>query len=218
MSGTRMRTEAARFGILVYDGVEPIDIGATYGVLSMARRVLPRIEMVLVAEAAGIVRLAGGMQVVADRGYADCPPLDALIVCGGAGWAAASGHPATLRFLREAPSAILASVCTGAMLLAAAGRLDGRAATTRRMALGAETASPLEAMRDRYPAIAAVEARLVDAGTIVTGGGVSLAIDVTLHLLQKLYGEDAAAEVARILEYRTAWQANKDGFAARSAT
>ena len=64
-----------RFGIVVYDDVEPIDIGATYGVLSMARRIEPSIEMFLVAARAGSVRLAGGLEMVAHHGFAECPPF-----------------------------------------------------------------------------------------------------------------------------------------------
>ena len=69
-----------RFGIVVYEDVEPIDIGATYGVLSMARRIEPSIEMFLVAARAGAVRLLAGLEMVAHHGFADCPPADAFIV------------------------------------------------------------------------------------------------------------------------------------------
>jgi len=104
-------------------------------------------------------------------------------------------------------------VCTGGLILAATGLLDGRKATTKRAVTGAEQ-SPLQVMRERYADITVVEARLVDAGSVVTGGGVALAIDVTLHLIKRFYGFAVADEAARIIEYRTAWRANKASFEA----
>jgi transcriptional regulator GlxA family with amidase domain len=207
----RSRAEPARFGIFIYDDVEPIDLGATYGVLSMAKRILPRIEAFVVAAEAGSVRLANGLTVVADYGFADCPNADVLIVCGGAGWTAQARNPATLAFLRSRkPPALLASVCTGGMILAASGSLNGRRATTRRFAVGEEKAAPLRLMRELYPEVEPVEALVVDQDAVVTGGGVSFAIDTTLHLIERLYGAAAASDVAQTIEYSVAWRANKD--------
>jgi transcriptional regulator GlxA family with amidase domain len=202
-----------RIGIVVYEGVEPIDVGATFGVLSMARRVDPGIEMFLVAARPGLVRLASGLQIVADHGFADCPPADALIVTGGPGWSREAANPDLLAFLRAraGTTGVVASVCTGAMILAAAGLLDGHRATTKREVTGAEIA-PLAILRDAYPAVRVVTARVVDEGAVVTGGGVSLAIDLTLHLLSRLRGPEVAAETARIIEYAAAWRANGAAF------
>lgn len=202
-----------RFGIVVYDDVEPIDVGATFGVLSMARRVDPGIEMFLVAARAGTVRLTGGLQIVAEHGFADCPVADAFIVTGGAGWQREAANPEMLVFLRRlaVSTAVVASVCTGAMILAAAGLLDGHRATTKRAVTGTEVA-PLAILRDTYPAVRALTARVVDEGTVMTGGGVSLAIDPTLHLLARLSGAAVATETARIIEYTAAWQANGAAF------
>ena len=204
-----------RFGIVVYDGVEPIDVGATFGVFSMARRVDPAIEMFVVAARAGTVRLASGLQIVADHGFADCPTADALIVTGGPGWTRESANPEMLAFLREqsTTTGVMASVCTGAMILAGAGLLDGRRATTKRAVTGTEIA-PIVLLRERYPAVRVLTARVVDEGAVVTGGGVSLAIDLTLHLLARLCGPAVAEETARIIEYTAAWRANGAAFEA----
>jgi transcriptional regulator GlxA family with amidase domain len=204
-----------RFGIVVYDDVEPIDIGATYGVLSMARRIDPAIEMFLVAARAGTVRCASGLEVVAHHGFADCPPADAFIVTGGPGWKREAANPEMLAFLRglTGTTGVVASVCTGAMILAAAGLLDGHDATTKREVTGAEI-PPIAILREEYPKIRVVTAPVVDEGTIVTGGGVSLAIDLTLHLLERLGGSRLAAETARIIEYTTARRANAAAFQA----
>jgi transcriptional regulator GlxA family with amidase domain len=193
--------------ILIYDDVEPIDL-ATYGVLSMARRVAPQISMFTVAERAGVIDLANGLKVVANHSYADAPDADVLIVTGGAGWQAQVRTQATLDYIRKCSGkASLVGVCTGGMILAAAGVLDGHGATTKQQVIGAEI-SPLALMRERHPAIRAMDARLVDCGAVVTGGGVTLCIDVTLYLLERFLGSEVARETARIMEYTAALAAN----------
>ena len=197
-----------RFGIFIYPGVEPIDL-ATFGVLSMARRVAPEIEVVTIAPAAGIVVLSSGLKVVADHGIADAPPCAVVIVTGGPGWMQQAASAPTLRYVREvAAQGMIASVCTGAMILAASGVLDGLPATTKRHAVGREE-PPLEVLRRDHPDIIPLEASLVDAGQIVTGGGVSLCIDATLHILERMLGRAAADETARIIEYDRARTANR---------
>ncbi len=204
----KRRSDPARIGVLIYDGVEPIDLGGTVGVVSMARRVLPAVEAVVIARERGMVRLAGGLTVIADHAIEQAPACDVVIVCGGPGWPQAAEDAVLLRCLRALEPDRVASVCTGALILAAAGVLDGRTATTRRRAVGPETTAPLDLLgRDGKvePKVAAV----VDCG-VVTGGGVSLAIDATLYLLGRLYGASAAAEVAQVIEYDRAYAANRD--------
>jgi transcriptional regulator GlxA family with amidase domain len=201
------RIGPARIGIVLYDGVEPIDIGGTLGVISMASRLLPGLAAVTIAEHAGPVRCAGGLTVIAAHGFADIPGCDVIIVTGGPGWAVQSRNPAMLAFLRGLDPARLASVCTGALILGAAGLLNGRRATTRRTAIVTETEAPLVLLTGL--GAEAVVAQTVDAGGPVTGGGVSLAHDLTLHLIGRLYGEAARDEVARMIEYDRAFAANR---------
>ena len=203
------RTAPALFGIVVYDGVEPIDLGGTVGVISMAKRVLPAIESVTIAEDAGPITLAGGLVVLAQASFADAQECDVLMVCGGPGWRRETTNAAMLSFLRHPPASRVTSVCTGAMILGAAGVLDGRIATTRRSAVGSETQSPLAELASLAPASRGQAAALVEDGGVVTGGGVSLSIDATLYLIGAIYGEDAQAEVARVIEYDRAYEANR---------
>jgi len=197
------------FGIFIYDGVEPIDL-ATFGVLSMARRIAPQIQICTIAPEAGTVRLSNGLDVIAQFGIANAPTCDIVIVTGGPGWEEQSRSPATLDYARRTrASGRIASVCTGAMILAASGVLDDSPATTKRAVVPPEI-SPLERMRDEYPRIKVREAPIVDAGAVVTGGGVSLCIDTTLHILEDMLGEQVADETARILEYQRARQANRN--------
>jgi transcriptional regulator GlxA family with amidase domain len=198
-----------RFGIFIYDGVEPIDL-ATFGVLSMARRIAPQIEICTIAPNAGIVRLSNGLDVVAQFGMEEAPVCDIVIVTGGPGWEDQSRSPATLAYIRRVhASSRIASVCTGAMILAASGVLDNAPATTKRSVVPPEV-SPLARMRGTYPRIDVREAPIVDTGTVVTGGGVSLCIDTTLHILAGMLGEHVASETARILEYQRAREANRN--------
>jgi transcriptional regulator GlxA family with amidase domain len=204
-----------RFGIFIYDGVEPIDL-ATFGVLSMARRIAPEISICTIAPRAGTVELSNGLKVMADYGIGDAPACDVVIVTGGPGWSAQAGAPATLDYIRRVhASSRVASVCTGGMILAASGVLDGGPATTKREVVPPETA-PVAVMRQNYPRIDVHEAMLVERQDgIVTGGGVTLCIDTTLHLLGQMLGEDVANETARILEYQRAWRANREAFPPR---
>ncbi|MDE2006461.1 MAG: DJ-1/PfpI family protein [Rhodospirillales bacterium] len=197
-----------RFGLLLYDGVEPIDLAA-FGVLSMARRIRPEIALATLAERAGPVTLANGIVVLAEHALAEAPPLDWLVVPGGPGWVAAAEAPAIHDFLRaQAARGPIASICTGAMILAASGLLDRRPATTKREVVPPEE-SPLHRLAAAYPTVTAREAVYVDSGAIVTGGGVALAIDTMLHVLARAFGEAVAAETARILEYDRARAANR---------
>ena len=202
-----------RFGIFIYDGVEPIDL-ATFGVLSMARRIAPQIEICTIGPRAGSIALANGLKVTADFGIDDAPSCDLVIVTGGPGWITQAQAPATLDYIRRVhASHRIASVCTGGMILAASGVLNDGPATTKREVVPPET-SPLEVMRASYPQIDVREAMLVDrGGGLVTGGGVSLCIDTTLYLLASMLGRHVANETARVMEYQRAWQTNRDGFA-----
>jgi len=199
------------FGVFIYDGVEPIDL-ATFGVLSMAKRIRPEIEICTISPRGGVTALANGLRVIADFDLQTAPRLDVLIVTGGSGWPEQVRSPPTLEFLRRYAADIqVVSVCTGGLILAASGVLDGKAATTKRAVVPPEL-SPLERLRDEYPNIDVREASLVDEGRVITGGGVSLCIDTMLYLLKKLFGAEMAAETARIIEYQRAWTANMEQF------
>src|ERR1700744_4785329 len=106
-----------RVGIFIYDGVEPIDL-ATFGVLSMARRIAPEIEICTIAPQAGPIALANGLKVTADFGIDNAPSCDLVIVPGGPGWTVQAQATPTLDYIRRVHgSGRIASVCTGGMIL-----------------------------------------------------------------------------------------------------
>ncbi|MEO0679088.1 MAG: DJ-1/PfpI family protein, partial [Pseudomonadota bacterium] len=173
------------FHILAYDGIEPIDIGATYGVMSMAKRVAPGLSFRVLSRDGVAVVMANDLVLGAHLALAEAPRPDVLLVLGGPGWQAAAEDEAILAHVRAAAAAgaVLASVCTGGMILAAAGVLAGRPATTKAETLPGE-ARPLDLLAERGGAEAR-HARIVDDGDLVTGGGVGLGVDLTLHLLRR---------------------------------
>jgi transcriptional regulator GlxA family with amidase domain len=195
-----------KFAFLLYPGVEPIDLAAI-GVVSMGRRLMPQLSYLTVAPNRELQVLANGLRVAPDAGFVDCPPVDWIIVPGGPGWARAAEDPAVLDFLRSRSGTPIVSLCTGAMIVAAAGLLDGHAATTKHEVVPPEV-SPLRLLAERHPEVEALPALLVDEGQVITGGGVSLCIDTMLHLLATRVDADKTAELARILEYGHAARAN----------
>jgi transcriptional regulator GlxA family with amidase domain len=204
----RLLEHKMKFAFLLYEGVEPVDLAAI-GVVSMARRVVPTLSYLAVAADTCLQRLANGLRVAPDASFDDCPPVDAIIVPGGPGWQQASQDLGIRSFLqRRSSDSMLISICTGAMVLAAAGLLDGRTATTK-CEVRAPEISPLALLTRDHPKIDARKALVVDSGSVVTGGGVSLCIDAILHVLATRVGAEEAAEVARIMEYGHAWEANK---------
>jgi transcriptional regulator GlxA family with amidase domain len=145
------------FGVLIYEGVEPIDL-ATFGVLSMARRIRSDIELCTIAPKSGVTVLASGLRVIADYDLATAPRLDVLIITGGPGWPEQARSPEMLNFLRRRAAEIpVVSVCTGGLILAASGLLDHKAATTKRAVVPPEL-SPLQQLRDEHPDVMVREA------------------------------------------------------------
>lgn len=194
------------FGFLLYDGVEPIELAA-YGVLSIARRITPEVAFFTIAPRNGVVTLANGLRIVPDYAIDHAPRCDVLIVAGGPGWEGQAQDRKVLDFVKAARGqSRIASLCTGAMILAASGLLAGRKATTKRQVRPPER-PPIEHMQQGYPEICVEAASVVDDG-ITTGGGVSLCIDTMLYLLERELGSDIAQETARLLEYARAWKAN----------
>ena len=195
--------ERKRVGIVVFEDIEVLDFSGPFEVFAATRLDEARrrqepspFEVLLVAENHAPVVTAGGMQVIPHHSFASCPRLDILVVPGGWGTRRERDNPAILAWLRlRAPEVeILASVCTGAMILGAAGLLDGRRATTHWRSL--------DWLRDSFPAVTVVhDEHVVEDGHIFTSAGISAGIDLALKVVARYHGETVARATARHIEY-----------------
>lgn len=200
-----MKTIARRatVGIVVFDDVEVLDFCGPFEVFSVVRldeetrREEPSpFDVGLVGETADPVTTKGGMTVTPRWAFDNCPALDLLLVPGGWGVRRQLENPLLLDWLRERGREVerLCSVCTGSLLLGAAGLLDGRRATTHWRALDwmAELLPAVEVVRDRH---------FVRDGSVWTAAGISAGIDLSLRIVAAINGEETARATARYMEY-----------------
>ena len=182
----------ASIGFLVFPRLQPLDLVGPYE--AFAR--WPEAEIHLAWKRREPLPVSSGLALAPTTTFAECPRLDVVCVPGGDGVNALIGDEETLAFLRAraAEARFVTSVCTGALVLGAAGLLKGKRATTHWAALDLLAA---------FGAIP-VEARVARDGKIVTGGGVTAGIDFALSLLEELAGRDVAEAVQLGLEYAPA--------------
>jgi len=194
-----------RLGALFFDKFELLDI---FGPLEMFG-VLPReFELMTVGEREGSVASAQGPKALVDVSFDRCPPLDVLLVPGGIGTRSEVANTRLLDFLKTQLGhvQVLASICTGAGLLAKAGVLDGKRATTNKLAF--------KWVVEQGPRTTWVpEARWVEDGKVFTAGGVAAGIDMSLAVIAKLLGAEVADKVAQGTEYDWHRDASWDPFA-----
>ena len=191
-------------GIVIFPEVEVLDFCGPFEVFTAARLDEARrreepspFKVLLVAEAAAAVTTAGGMRVIPDCPLADCPQLDILVVPGGWGTRREIDNKILIDWIAEQGRQVetLTSVCTGALLLAAAGLLNGRRATTHWRSLSW--------LRESFPAVTVEEQlRVVEDGHILTSAGISAGIDLALKVVGHYFGEAVARATARQMEYR----------------
>jgi transcriptional regulator GlxA family with amidase domain len=184
--------------ILIFEDVEVLDFCGPFEVFSVANRFTdpPAFNVLTVAEQAGPVVTRGGLSVNPHHCLADCPRPDLLLVPGGQGTRKEMHNPALIDWIRQASAGaeLMLSVCTGALLLAKAGLLDGLEATTHHEAL--------DLLREVAPkAMVPAHRRLVDNGRVVCSGGIAAGIDLSLHVVARLLGQEVAEKAARQMEY-----------------
>jgi len=182
-------------GIILYPDFEELDAVGPYEVLGMLAKLDPEWRVVTIAEEAGPVRAFGGLQLVADYGFPDAPPLDVILVPGGLGSRKAMDDPHLLDYVRTGGESAewVTSVCTGAMILHRAGFLAGRPATTHWGAI-----HELKALGD---VDVREGVRYVHDGNVITSAGVSAGTDMALYLVSLLRDEKIAAGVQKMMEY-----------------
>lgn len=192
-------------GILVFDDVEVLDFSGPFEVFSRTRtepglssrrsdETAP-FNVFTVAKTADLVTATGGLTILPRCTFIDAPQIDLLVVPGGFGTRPLLHDAETLEWIRKvaAKARLTTSVCTGSLLLAKAGLLEGRRATTHWSALDrlAEIGADVEVER---------EARYVDDG-IITSAGVAAGIDMAFAVVERLCGREVALETARYIDY-----------------
>jgi transcriptional regulator GlxA family with amidase domain len=195
--------ERKHVGIVLFEDIEVLDFCGPFEVFAATRlneanrREEPSPFAVwLIAEDNAPVVTAGGMKVVPNHTFTRCPKLDILVVPGGWGTRRELNNPALLEWLRRRAPEVetLTSVCTGALLLAAAGLLDGRRATTHWRSL--------DWLRESFPAVTVdYDQHVVEDGAIFTSAGIAAGIDLALKVVARYHGETVARATAKHMEY-----------------
>jgi transcriptional regulator GlxA family with amidase domain len=187
-----------RIGILLYPNVEDLDFVGPLEVFTSASALVEQStwEIFTVAETAALVATSGGMLVQPHYTFENHPPINLLLIPGGEQYTQMQNH-VVLAWLRHVTTQAQyrTSVCTGAFLLAAIGLLDGHRATTHW--------SGVTEFAERFPhvQVATNNPRWVDDDTIITSGGVTAGMDMSLHLVERLAGRVVAQKVASYLDY-----------------
>ena len=187
-------------GILLFNEVEVLDFTGPFEVLSLAEDATTREKLFsvkTVAQTRVVISARNGLKVLPDYDFQDAPDFDLLIVPGGYGAEEIEIHNAVLiGWLKQCATTtpVIASVCTGAFLLAKAGLLNGKRATTHWM--------DLDRLEHEYPLVSVQRAvKFVDEGTVLTSGGISAGINLSFHLLKRFIGADVARQTAKRMEY-----------------
>ena len=189
-----------KIGILLFNEVEVLDFAGPFEVFSITT--YPGFEekpfiVKTVAENKKVIKARNGLQVQPDYDFNDAPSFDILVVPGGFGAEEIEIHnQKVIRWIKESMKKVqlMASVCTGAFLLAQAGLLNGKRATTHWM--------DIDRLAKEYPQVVVEgNVKYVDQGNIITSGGISAGINMSFYLVKKLLGEEIAKTTAQRMEY-----------------
>jgi transcriptional regulator GlxA family with amidase domain len=185
-------------GIFVFPGVEELDFVGPWEVLRAWERLAPDDgqHVVLLAREPGPIDCINGLRITPELTWATAPQLDVVLYPGGQGTVAQLGDDVYRGWVRglAAAGTLMTSVCTGSLVFADAGLLDGRPATTHWASLDrlASLGHDIEVRPDD---------RFVDDGNVITSAGVSAGIDMALHLVARLATPDRARQVRRYIQY-----------------
>jgi transcriptional regulator GlxA family with amidase domain len=210
------RIQGFRLGIYVFKDAEIIDYAAPYGVFSVARRYDPELDAFLIADSQRPVQTQAGMTVLPNYSFSDRPAMDAFLIPGGFGTRQETNNTRLHEFIRSLPEGtLLVSVCTGSWIYGRMGLLDGLPATNRKEPDRLEASQfgkvPIDRLAEIAPACRISRARVVDAGRILTAGGIASGMEMGFHLLRRAgYDEHFISEVSRVMEYHAAYDLYRD--------
>jgi transcriptional regulator GlxA family with amidase domain len=187
-----------KVAILLFNEVEVLDFAGPYEVFAnVFQKGEALYEVFTVAEKIDVIKARYGLKVIPDYDFQTAPEADILVVPGGYGAEHIEiRNPVVLEWIRQQKqkAGIVSSVCTGAFLLAEAGLLNGRQATTHWL--------DYDRLQNEYPQIEIVrDIKFVDQDDIITAGGISAGITMALHILEKLSGTEVARTTARRMEF-----------------
>ena len=182
--------EKLKIGIILFPDFTQLDLTAPYEVFSR----MPGSEIYLISGTLSPVRSERGLSILPDTLYEDCPVLDVIFLPGGAGITGALQNEKLISFLKSkaATAKYITSVCTGSLVLASAGLLNGYSATTHWLSLD---------LLRLFKEVKVTEQRVVIDRNRITGSGITAGIDFALSMAKEIYGEDTAKEIQLMLEY-----------------
>src|SRR5438034_9376102 len=210
------RIAGFRLGVYVFKDAEIVDFAAPHGVFSVARRFDAELDAFLIADAMRPVQAQAGFTVLPNYSFADAPAMDGFLIPGGYGTRQEVHNRRLHDFVRSLPeSCLLTSVCTGSWVYGVMGLLDGLPATNRKEPDRQESSPqgkvPIDRLAELAPAARISGARVVDAGRIITGGGIASGMEMGFYLLRRAgYDENFISEVARVMEYSKAYELYRD--------
>jgi len=184
-----------KIGILIFPQVEEMDFVAPFEVLSYINKIVANSsQVVLIAEKMELIQAYNGLKIFPDYSFENCPRLDILIVPGGKGRLDAMYNPKIKDFVVHQSKQVqyIASVCTGAFILAEAGLLEGKKATTYHSAF-----KELQ----HYNTIVIENTKVVHDDKVITSAGVTSGLELGFYILKILFGSVLAKEVASKIEY-----------------
>lgn len=186
-------------GILIFDEVEVLDFAGPFEVFSIASddNSTKLFNVTVIAENNQIIHARNGLKVLPDYSFQDTKEIDVLIIPGGFGAETVEfKNKELLKWIIEKNerTIITASVCTGAIILAETQLLNNKKATTHWM--------DIERLKNEYPLIEVItDQRYVEDGKIITSGGISAGINMSLYIVEKFYGKEIAINTAKRMEY-----------------
>lgn len=190
-------------GILIFDNVEVLDFCGPFEVFSVTRlneakrlTTTSPFDVKIIAPSKDIITTVGNMKVVPDFDYESTPNLDILIIAGGMGTRKLMYDEKMLNFVRSMSKKVelLASVCTGSLILANAKLLENKSATTH--------FKSLDRLKDEFQNInVCYDKNFIEDGKIISSAGISAGIDMALYIVEKYFGKDIAKNTAKHMEY-----------------
>ncbi|MCM3030438.1 DJ-1/PfpI family protein [Niallia sp. MER 6] len=188
-------------GILLFNEVEVLDFAGPYEVFSLYAPPEEHdnhyFHVVTISETGELINARNGLKVKPDYSFSNHPQVDIVLVPGGKGAEVHEIHNQNvIAWIKQQSiqAEVMASVCTGALLLAKAGLLDGRSATTHWM--------DIDRLEGEFPLVKVKRGvKFVDEGDVITSGGIAAGINMSFHLISRLYGKEAAINTAKNMEY-----------------